>query len=84
MVLGVYNKRIEVRDVNSRTGEIKRKGAWKLGDSDGLARFFREHGLTNILCSSSVDFPEDGGLPEDADIGGMIDAAFEKAWGPVV
>lgn len=45
-------------------------------DIEGLAKFFKEHDVISLICSSSVDFPVDDGMPKGVDVRGWM----KKAW----
>lgn len=42
-----------------------------------LVEWIEENHIVHITFSSSCDWPEDGGLPEDTDIRGWVDKAYE-------
>lgn len=64
--------------------EAKRYGSKKIPEAiealntPALVEWIKENKIESVMYSSSCDFPEDGGLPEDIDIRGWIDAAFEQ------
>lgn len=49
-----------------------------LRDLDGLRAFFLAHGTREVMCSSSVDYPE--GVPEGFD--GRECLAWALSWSP--
>ena len=45
-------------------------------NTDALVWWIEENNVSDVMFSSSCDWPEDGGLPKNTDIRGWIDEAF--------
>jgi hypothetical protein len=50
-----------------------------LDDTTGLQEFFRTRRIDAVMCSSSVDFPEDSGAPEGFDARAVLAEALNWA-----
>jgi len=72
MIATVVKSRLEIHDDGKCIASFK-----PLDDS--LPKWLRENHVHSILCSSSVDFPEDDGLP-GVNVRLWIDQAFTDAW----
>lgn len=58
-MVSVREGQFEVRVAGSKS--VQKFG---LRDVNGLSNLFKEHGIRSVICSSSVDFPQDSGAPK--------------------
>lgn len=74
-IIGVQDGMLEVRckeDVPA---------LFKVDDREGLKAFFQRRGITNIMSSSSMNWPHDYGVPESVEVGVLQDTVkYALSW----
>jgi len=53
---------------------------FKLDDVDGMASFLKQFRKADVYGSSSIDFPEEDGAPENYDAHECLQQAIQLAW----
>jgi hypothetical protein len=59
-------------------------GTFELTDIEGMRKFFKENRPESVMCSSSVDWPEDDGAPEGFDANAALQEAMDPGNDPKV
>jgi hypothetical protein len=81
MIATVRNGRLVVEDFTADYSEVEvliSVDPLASGARSDLAKFFANHGMDSVACSSSVDFPSEFGLP-NFDAGEFIGEALTEA-----
>ena len=82
LFIGVSDAKFKFTDMAKGHGHVV--ATFELTDIDGMRRFINENRPESIQCSSSVDWPEDGGAPEDFNANAALDAAMDPTQDPKI